>query len=207
MRISVVFLSMLVLVAFSLSCFGGTATPATLLEGGGARPASELYAPENRVVSAYRFNLPALDGEVGSAPVALDDYVGRPALVVFWADWCVYCRRELPELQSLHESCFVPNDIGLVGVVVEHSDPLPNARASAASFSEGYGFTFGSGFDYEDRVTSRYLPVIGTPSYAFVDAKGRLAGVSVGARGVDLLRGSMTILAREHRPEAELAGC
>ena len=194
--------------AAALSCLGDSATPATFVEGrNDARPTTELYAPDNRPVSAYRFRLPALDGAADSAPVALDGYLGRPTLVVFWADWCSYCRRELPELQKLSEACFGPNEIGLVGVVVEHAKPLPNARASAFSFAEAYGLTFDSGFDYTDRATKRYLPVVGTPSYAFIDAEGRLAGVSVGARGVELLRDAMGILAREQQPEAELAGC
>ena len=191
-----------------VGCFGGSATPATFFDNRGrGNPASELYAPQNRPLEAYLFEIPALVSAADVPPVALSDYVDGPTLVVFWADWCSYCRHELPDLQELYQACFEPNGIGMVGVVVEHEDRLPDAAANAAAFAEGHGFTFESGFDYDDRVAGRYLPLVGTPSYVFVDAEGRVAGVSVGARGVDLLRGSMMVLAIEQRPEVDLVGC
>ena len=196
------------LVLTSVACFGGAGTPATLFDDRGlGNPASELYAPDNRPLVAYPFEIPPLLDAAHALPVALSDYGGRPTLLVFWADWCGYCRDELPKVQELYAACFEPNGIGLIGVVVEHEDNLPNAEANAAAFAEGHGFTFDSGFDYDDRVAGRYLPLVGTPSYVFVDAEGRVAGVSVGARGTDLLRGSMMVLAMEQRPEVDLVGC
>ena len=190
------------------ACFGGDATPATVFDDRGfGNPASELYAPGNRPLKAYSFEIPPLAEPADALPVALSDYADGPTLVVFWADWCVYCRHELPELQELYQACFEPNGIGMVGVVVEHEDPLPDAVANAAAFAEGHGFTFESGFDYDDRVARRYLPLVGTPSYVFVDAEGMVAGVSVGARGTELLRGSMMVLAMEQRPRSDFVGC
>ena len=198
----------LLVVLASVGCFGGSGTPATRMdERGLGNPASELYAPGNRPVVAYSFELPALDGASEGETVTLAEHAGDPTLLVFWADWCGFCRHELPAVETLYQSCFRPNGIDMLGVVVEHSDSLPDAIGSAAAFAEGHGFTFESGFDYDDRVSTRYLPWIGTPSYVFVDADGRVAGVSVGARGVSLLRNSMAVLAREKDPEADLSGC
>jgi thiol-disulfide isomerase/thioredoxin len=60
----------------------------------GTRRAPEIgaYAPD--------FSAAALDGRTVSA----ETWRGQPAVINFWATWCVPCELELPELMALAES-------------------------------------------------------------------------------------------------------
>ena len=48
---------------------------------------------------ASDYSLPDLDGRLQS----LDQYRGKWVIVNYWATWCGTCRKELPDLISLHE--------------------------------------------------------------------------------------------------------
>lgn len=39
----------------------------------------------------------------GKVPVTLEQFRGKPTLVVFWATWCGYCKREMPLLKQLSD--------------------------------------------------------------------------------------------------------
>lgn len=39
----------------------------------------------------------------GGVPVSLEQFRGKPTLVVFWATWCGYCKREMPLLRKLSD--------------------------------------------------------------------------------------------------------
>lgn len=42
--------------------------------------------------------------DLGGTPQQLSELRGQPLLINFWATWCTPCIRELPLLQSLHDS-------------------------------------------------------------------------------------------------------
>lgn len=58
----------------------------------------QIIAPE---IGAFApdFSAPTLDGQV-----QLTKLHGQPAIVNFWATWCVPCRVEMPKLQAFHEA-------------------------------------------------------------------------------------------------------
>lgn len=64
-----------------------------------------------------------LDGEDANGnPVLLSAYVtpGKYILVDFWASWCPYCIKEMPDLVSLYND-FSPVGLEIVGVAVRDS--------------------------------------------------------------------------------------
>ena len=63
---------------------------------------------------AIDYTLPDLDGRMQS----LDQYRGKWVIVNFWATWCGTCRKELPDLASLHEK-HRDGDIVVVGINFE----------------------------------------------------------------------------------------
>lgn len=50
----------------------------------------------------------------------LADYKGRWVLVNFWATWCPPCLKEIPDLVALYEN---RQDIMVIGVAMDFSDP------------------------------------------------------------------------------------
>lgn len=67
---------------------------------------------------AIDYTLPDLDGRMQS----LDQYRGKWVIVNYWATWCSTCRKELPDLVSLHENN--RQDLVVVGINFETIDRL-----------------------------------------------------------------------------------
>lgn len=66
---------------------------------------------------AVSYELPDINGQMQS----LDQYRGKWVIVNYWATWCGTCKKELPDLVSLHEGNKDSN-IVVVGVNFESID-------------------------------------------------------------------------------------
>ncbi|MFN7952042.1 MAG: TlpA disulfide reductase family protein [bacterium] len=62
-------------------------------------PAKLVAAPNARKAPRFEFR-----ETYAGAPRSFDALSGRVNLVVFWATWCGWCRKEMPEVQKLHDS-------------------------------------------------------------------------------------------------------
>ena len=102
-------------------------------------------------------------------PVALP--TGRPAVVNFFAAWCVPCRDELPLLQQASQR--MAGAVSFVGVDVNDS------RSAATDLLDSVGVTYPTGYDPDRSVAGRYR-LQGMPTTVFIDADGRVAGVARG---------------------------
>jgi cytochrome c biogenesis protein CcmG/thiol:disulfide interchange protein DsbE len=117
---------------------------------------------------APSFELPRLDGRRLSSA----EFVGRVAVVNFWASWCLPCRDEAPVLQALWVA---GRDQGLVVVGVNVWDPPQEARAFVAR----YGLTFPNGLDRDGRVAIAF-GLAGVPETFVLDRSGLVARRFVG---------------------------
>jgi thiol-disulfide isomerase/thioredoxin len=61
------------------------------------------------------FTLQQLHGET----VSLSDYRQKWVVLNYWATWCVPCRKEIPELTSLHEA---RDDVVVLGLAFEDTE-------------------------------------------------------------------------------------
>ena len=106
--------------------------------------------------------LPLLD--VAEASMNTADMVAEPAVINFWASWCVGCREEHPVLASLAQSD------GVVLFGVNHLDD----RDDALRWLGYYGDPFdGSVFDADGRIGSQ-LAIDALPVSLVVDAGGAI---------------------------------
>jgi len=62
------------------------------------------------------FTLPRLEG----GELSLSDLRGGWVVVNYWATWCAPCRKEIPDLSSLHSA---REDITVLGLAYEDTDP------------------------------------------------------------------------------------
>ena len=110
----------------------------------------------------------ATDVGTGKA-VSLATLRGRPALLSSWATWCAPCRRELPELQELHQA---QGDDGLQVVVVNVDSP-DVAAAEIDGMATSLGLTMPQWRDPEGDFTSTFKG-FGIPMSVLIDDNGQV---------------------------------
>lgn len=133
--------------------------------GNGAKSRAEGNAQAGRV--APEFALPDLRDD--SRTVGLPD--GRPAVVNFFASWCVPCEKELPLLRQA--AADHGDTVAFLGV--DHLDH----RDDATAFLDRFGITYPIGYDPGGETAPRYrLP--GLPGTVFVRADGTIDSVTYG---------------------------
>ena len=124
---------------------------------------------QGQLGSAASFRLPDLGHP--SRPVALADRAGSPAVINFWASWCVPCRREMPALQAAHLR--YGDQVTFIGV--NHQD----SRDAALAFLDETGATYPSGYDPDGDVARRY-GLFGLPTTILVAADGEIVARRTG---------------------------
>jgi len=80
----------------------------TILSASGLWAAYESEEPVD-------FSLQQLHGEM----VSISDYRQKWVVLNYWATWCAPCRKEIPDLSSLHET---RDDIVVLGLAFEDTD-------------------------------------------------------------------------------------
>jgi thiol-disulfide isomerase/thioredoxin len=134
----------------------------TILWPAGAARAndSDLYAPD--------FHWYRADSTLDS----LSGHHGQVVLVNFWATWCVYCKTEMPAIQS------VVNQMGdsllVIGVSVDNPG---NPFTTVQSYVKGNGYTYQFVIDSLFTLYYKYFPDeddFVLPQSCFIDPRGRL---------------------------------
>lgn len=113
------------------------------------------------------FTLKNLDGK----EVSLSDYRGKIVLINFWATWCPWCDKEMPDLQKLDEE----ND-DLVVLAVD----VMEKEEEVKEYIEKNKYSFEVVLDEDGEIAKTYL-VSGLPASYFVDEEGILLGGVPGA--------------------------
>ena len=118
--------------------------------------------------AAPPFALPTVDG---TQMVSLESLKGRPAVINFWATWCVPCYQEHPALNSAAQA--MQGEVQFLGMVYE------DEPARVQAFLQERGNAYPSLLDEGGRTAIAY-GVYGVPETYFVDAAGRIVEKFVG---------------------------
>jgi len=92
---------------------------------------------------------------------------GKPAIVVFWATWCPYCKAFMPYLKTIEA------DYAKHGVKVIAIDVKEDGRGDPKAYVQGLGFSpvaVANGDSVMQAYGIRYIPGL-----LIVDGKGRVA--------------------------------
>lgn len=145
------------LTLLTAGCAPPADAPATQAEAGGAAPPQPRAAEPLSTYAAQT---------LAGTTVQLADFEGSVVLLNVWATWCPPCRRELPELQQLHERLA---DQGLRVIAVSIDDAA--AETVVTRFVGDLGLTFTILRDPENRATQRFGGV-GLPQTLLLDRTG-----------------------------------
>ena len=91
---------------------------------------------------------------------------GSVVLLNVWATWCIPCRREIPELQALHQD-LGSRGLKVVGVSVDGGD----AQGDVAGFMSDFQVTYTVLRDPAERVLSVFR-IQGVPASYLIDREG-----------------------------------
>lgn len=124
-----------------------------------------LHAQER--AGAWRGN--GVDGK----PIHFDpDKLQRPAILLFWATWCPYCKALMPHVQNVVDAAG-RNHLDVYAIDIKEdddADPAAELRARKLSFT-----LVSNG----DAIADQYA-VKGTPGLFLVDARGYIVYRRVG---------------------------
>jgi thiol-disulfide isomerase/thioredoxin len=125
------------------------------------------------------FSLPRLGGGAAVGVPADGGGNGRPAVLLFFASWCVPCQAEVPALAATYHHQQVTDSplakVALIGVA--GSDPT----STALRFVRKSGVTFPVGADKTYAVTEGLFYFSDLPESVFVNGDGTIAAVRYGA--------------------------
>lgn len=148
------------------------------------RTAKQRGGGGNLVVASQAADFRLLDVQ-NNTVAGLNDYRGKPTILVFWGTWCPSCRDEMPQLEELHRSSNGQFNL----VTVAHDPPAKLARYLVANPSLSLPLLV----DPPGRVHRRYK-VRAVPTTVILDREGKIVHDFVGAADMGVLRDHMADL-------------
>jgi thiol-disulfide isomerase/thioredoxin len=119
------------------------------------------------------FSVSGLDGGSQHAPWSS----GRPSVLVFFASWCGPCQGEIPKLAN-YVATHHDGNVEVMGI------DAGDQRGAAQSFTKKDHVTFRVAFDPNDTITAGLFKFAALPETVFLNAKGVVVNVHVGAIAV-----------------------
>jgi cytochrome c biogenesis protein CcmG/thiol:disulfide interchange protein DsbE len=126
----------------------------------------------NKLVGQHvgSFSLGGLNGGEEHAPWL----AGHPSVLIFFASWCGPCQGEMPKVAAYVRK-HPPGSVVVMGIDANDS------RGAAQAFVAKDRVTFPIAFDANGEVTSGDFGFSGLPQTVFINAKGIVTNVYVGA--------------------------
>ena len=119
----------------------------------------------------------SLDGEdLDGDPLAVQDFRGKPVVLVVWGSWCAPCRDEAPDVVGAAEE--LGDDVQFVGINIRDA-----STAQARAFTRKFGVDFPSFYSPSGEALLAFPGVLGLrtiPAFAVLDADGRVAASIIG---------------------------
>ena len=117
---------------------------------------------------APEFQLVQMDG----SRLSLADLSGQPAVLVFWASWCGFCRDEAPHVNKLADA-YVSRGVRVFGINVRES------QARTESGIKDFGIRYAVVRDVDGTTAGNYK-VEGIPTVFFLDSSANVRYVGNG---------------------------
>ena len=100
--------------------------------------------------------------------VELEDFIGKPIVLNFWATWCYYCTLEMPDFEEAYKA-----HPEVTFLMVNATDNSYETVAKASEYIKNEGFTFPVYYDTLNSAQQAY-EVTAYPMTFFIDKNGDL---------------------------------
>lgn len=142
----------------------------------------ETTVPETTEAPDYAApDFTMLDGEGNE--VNLQDFVGKPIILNFWASWCGPCKMEMPDIEKAYQK--YGEEIHFL--IVNCTDGSRETVDTAKAFLSKQDYTFPVYFDTTSMGAYTY-GASSIPLTFFIDAEGNLAAYYMGAMSESILQ-------------------
>ncbi len=141
---------------------------------------------------------PAISAEtwLNSAPLELEQLKGKVVVINFWAPWCSPCRQVIPQLVELYEK-YKNNGLVIIGLTKlygDYSDDTGNKGIVSKrkeislikAFVQRHHITYAAVIA-DERTNSETYNVRDLPTLVFINKKGEVAHIHVGAGEEELI--------------------
>lgn len=108
--------------------------------------------------------------------VRLEDYLGKPILLNFWATWCPPCRGELPAFETMSKR--YGNEV--VFMMIDLTDGYRETPKNVQRFLSEHGYTFPVYYDAKGNAAKAYH-VSSIPFTVAIDKNGNVHKTHLGA--------------------------
>ncbi|MDR3767463.1 MAG: TlpA disulfide reductase family protein [Butyricicoccus sp.] len=126
---------------------------------------SSASSEEKEPVMLPSFTITDTEGN----PVESSTLTSKPTVINFWATWCAYCKKELPDFQTAYETYGDRINFVMIDAVDGHQETVEKGKQYIAD----NGYTFPVYFDTDmEAVIS--CGVTGFPATLFVSAEGEV---------------------------------
>lgn len=116
---------------------------------------------------APNFNAQTLHWE----PTSLNEHIGKPVMLNFWATWCAPCRFEMPAIQERHER--YSNELVILAINNNESEDL------VIAYEVELGLSFDIVMDPGAIIQDLYQ-IRGYPTSVFINAEGIIQNIHIG---------------------------
>lgn len=148
-------------------------------DAGSTEPTPDPPAPTTPPVTPSVPDFTVLDAQGNER--RLSEFFGKPIVLNFWASWCYYCVKEMPDFEDAY---YEHDDV--VFMMINVTDGNRETRQKAAAFIEQKGFTFPVYYDVAMEASLVY-GVRALPKSVFINANGELVTVALGMLSADEL--------------------
>ncbi len=119
----------------------------------------------------------SFDGEdLDGAPLSLDQFRGKPTVLVVWGSWCTECIAEAEDVEAAAEA--LKGKAEFVGIDLRDPDP-----SQANGYVREFGIDYPSFYSPDGAATLAFPGVLGPrtiPAFVVLDADGRVAASIIG---------------------------